>query len=95
MQWPYALWGATGVIAGHDHTYERILVDGFPYFVNGLGGDRRYQFEDMVPGSEVRYNEASGAMVVEADAQSLTFQFYSIVDGGTLIDSYTLNRPPQ
>ena len=38
MQWPYQEWGATAVLAGHDHVYERIVRDGFPYFVNGLGG---------------------------------------------------------
>ena len=27
MQWPYEEWGATAVLAGHDHVYERILRD--------------------------------------------------------------------
>jgi tartrate-resistant acid phosphatase type 5 len=43
-QWPYQRWGATGVLAGHDHTYERIIRDGIPYFVNGLGGCEIYEF---------------------------------------------------
>ena len=37
LQWPFAAWGADLVIAGHDHTYERLAVDGIPYVVTGLG----------------------------------------------------------
>ncbi len=37
MQWPFAEWGASVVMSGHDPDYERILVDGLPYFVNGAG----------------------------------------------------------
>src|SRR5262245_8735283 len=37
MQWPFQQWGATAVLSGHDHAYERVLINGFPYFVNGLG----------------------------------------------------------
>lgn len=90
MQWSYREWGADAVISGHDHTYERIIVDGFPYFVNGVGGNSIYNFEETVPGSEVRYNRNFGAMLVEADEQSMIFEFYSVYEGGTLIDSYTI-----
>jgi hypothetical protein len=90
MQWPYREWGADAVISGHDHTYERIIVDGLPYFVNGLGGNSIYNFEEPVPGSDMRYNRSFGAMLVEADEQSMTFEFYSVFEGGTLIDSYTI-----
>ena len=40
LQWPYRSWGASAGLAGHDHTYERIIRDGLPYFVNGAGGYR-------------------------------------------------------
>lgn len=90
LRWPFQEWGATTVIAGHEHTYERLLINGFPYFVNGLGGDARYAFVDSIPGSEVRFNAASGAMLVEANSTSITFEFFSVSNGGTLIDSYTL-----
>ena len=43
--------GATAVLAGHDHDYERLIIDGLPYFVNGLGGGGIYQFTTPVPGS--------------------------------------------
>ena len=88
MQWPYKNWGATTVIAGHDHTYERLIVDDLLYFVNGLGGKSKYSFSNPIPGSQVRYNSDYGAMLVEANQDSITFKFYSRAND--LIDTYTL-----
>ena len=92
MQWPYAGWGASAVLAGHDHTYERLLVDGLPYFVNGLGGNDIYDFNTPLPDSQVRYNANYGAMLVQANDSALTFEFVNRM--GVLVDSYTINRPP-
>src|SRR5438874_6051403 len=33
MQWPFRAWGASAVLSGHDHVYERLNVGGLPYFV--------------------------------------------------------------
>ena len=90
MQWPYKEWGASAVMTGHDHVYERITVDGFPYFVNGLGGRSKYSFDTPIPGSQVRYNEYYGAMLVEAYEDSINFKFISVNDD--IIDSYTLSN---
>ena len=90
LQWPYQAWGASVVLAGHDHDYERILRDDFPYFVNGLGGTSLYDFNTIVSGSVVRYNANYGAMLVEANDISITFQF--ITRAGTVIDTFTLSR---
>jgi 3',5'-cyclic AMP phosphodiesterase CpdA len=90
VQWPYQQWGASAVLAGHDHTYERIVVDGLPYFVVGTGGANLYAFGKPVAGSQVRYNTNHGAMRVEADAGQITFEFFSITEGGKLVDPYTL-----
>ncbi len=84
MQWPYAEWGADVVISGHDHTYERIFRDGITYFVNGLGGKSKYPFFSSVDGSQVRYNQDYGAMLVEASEIKIRFQF--INRHGELID---------
>src|SRR6185369_16739457 len=52
MQWPFKTWGADIVLSGHAHIYERIITDGFPYIVNGLGGESIYSFiSTPVPGS--------------------------------------------
>ncbi|MCH7762023.1 metallophosphoesterase [candidate division TA06 bacterium] len=88
MQWPFQNWNATAVIAGHDHTYERILKGEFPYFVNGLGGRSRYSFGNPIPGSQIRYNDDFGAMLVVASVDSLNFKF--INRAGDLIDNYTI-----
>jgi hypothetical protein len=47
MQWPFEEWGATAVLSGHDHCYERFAAgqSRFPYFVNGMGGARIYGFQ--------------------------------------------------
>ena len=78
MRWPFKDWGADAVLSGHDHTYERLSIDGLTYFVNGLGGGGIYDFLHHVDGSQVRYNDDHGAMLVEATSSHLTFQFISI-----------------
>jgi Ca2+-binding RTX toxin-like protein len=99
MQWPFEQWGATAVLTAHDHDYERILRDDngdgaiLPYFVSGLGGAARYEFVDpVVAGSAVRYNADWGTMLVQASDATITFEFVSVTAGGTLIDSYTIDR---
>jgi tartrate-resistant acid phosphatase type 5 len=89
LQWSYRQWGASAVLAGHDHDYERIILNGFPYFVNGLGGRSIYSFGTPVPGSMVRYNADYGVMLVDATSTSINFRFYSRAN--TLVDTYTIN----
>lgn len=88
MQWSFKEWGGTVVMAGHDHTYERLIIEEFPYFVNGLGGRSKYSFGTPIPGSQVRYNDDYGAMLVEASQDSITFKFFSRTND--LIDVYTI-----
>lgn len=89
MQWPYAEWGASAVLAGHDHTYERLLENGIPYFVDGLGGASIYTFTTTpVPGSQVRYNGDYGAMLVDAAPATIVFKFFA--RSGSLIDTLSL-----
>ena len=92
LQWPFLEWGATAVLTGDDHLYERIMDQGFPYIVNGAGGANLYSFGSPIKGSEVRYNKLHGAMLVEATPETITFEFYSVLNGGTLIDSYTMDE---
>lgn len=91
MQWPFKEWGATVVLAGHDHGYERLNVDGFPYFVNGLGGGPIYPIANSIPGSVVQYDGDYGAMLVEASAERIVFQFITI--GGRTVDVHVIERP--
>lgn len=91
MRWPFAKWGASVVFSGHDHTYERLVEDGIPYFVDGLGGGPIYWFTGAIAGSQVQYNQDYGAMLVSADSQRMTFQFIS--RKGKVIDTYQIIRP--
>ncbi len=88
MQWPFQAWGADAVLAGHSHYYERIIRDGFPYFVNGLGGNYViHQFyETPTAGSQVRYNANFGAMRVIATRTTILYEFIAI--DGTVVDTY-------
>ena len=88
MQWPYAEWGASIVLAGHDHTYERLEIDGMVYVVDGLGGSSIYPFRDPLPGSLVRYNGDFGALQVEASETAMFFQFINL--SGEVIDSFEI-----
>ncbi len=90
MRWPFADWGADAVIAGHEHTYERLEVDGIPYFVNGLGGKSIYGMGPALPESKARFNGDYGAMLVEADSTRLAFRF--VTRGGETIDAYAIKR---
>ena len=76
MQWPFRSWGATAVLAGHDHDYERIDKNGTPFFVNGLGGRSFRQFSGTpAAGSRVRFTGDYGAMFVNADEERIVFKF--------------------
>ncbi len=98
MQWPFEDWGASIVLGGHDHTYERLMRDdnadddSSTYIVNGLGGRSIYLFPalNLVPGSKVRYNGAYGANYGEATDSTLMLTFVNTA--GTVIDSIMLHR---
>ncbi|TFH37966.1 MAG: alkaline phosphatase [Anaerolineales bacterium] len=90
MQWPFERWGASAVIGGHDHLYERLSIGGIPFFVNGSGGKSLYYFREPLLDSAVRYSSDYGAMLVEASQTSLLFRF--INRSGQTIDEYTITR---
>ena len=90
-QWPFKEWGATTVIAGHNHMYERLVVDGFPYFVNGTGGrDLDAYSRGPLPETKRRSNQKHGAMYVKATAETITFEYRHV--GGALVDTHTIKR---
>ncbi|MBI1807425.1 MAG: metallophosphoesterase [Ignavibacteria bacterium] len=91
MRWPFRQWGATAILTGHEHLYERLLEDSLVYFVNGLGGKSVYPIGAPVAGSQVRFNGDYGAMLVDANSDSITFQF--ITRAGVVIDTYTIRVP--
>ncbi len=88
MQWPYRAWGATLVLAGHDHTYERLMVDGLPYLVMGLGGAPRYEFGPASANTQFRYRDSHGALRLEATAERLIIEVFAI--GNIKVDEFVL-----
>lgn len=88
MRWPFQEWGADVVLTGHEHSYERIEINGFPYIVNGIGGRSIYQFGKPIAGSQVRFNQDYGALLVETSPQEMTFKF--ITRTGELVDEFTI-----
>lgn len=92
MQWPFAAWGANVIFAGHNHVYERFLVDGIPYFTNGVGGGPIYDFTGSDPRLQARYNDDYGAMLVTADDLRMEFQF--VARSGQMIDVHQIEKSP-
>ncbi|MEO6694022.1 MAG: metallophosphoesterase [Ignavibacteria bacterium] len=88
MRWPFKRWGASAVISGHEHVYERLTIDGLPYFVNGLGGESIHSFGATAAGSQIRYNNNFGAMIISSYQDSLSLKFYNIT--GTKIDQFKI-----
>lgn len=78
-------------MAWHDHTYERLQVDGIPYFVNGLGGGSIYRFVNILPESQFRYTGDHGAMLVTATPSEMELAFFDVA--GELIDAIVLGGP--
>jgi tartrate-resistant acid phosphatase type 5 len=91
-QWPFQAWGASVVLAGHDHHYEQLTVDGLPYFVNGLGGRSVYRVRQTpLPESNTVFNGDYGAMLLNATPDSLSLQFFTRRQ--VLVHTYVLRRP--
>jgi len=95
MMWPFGDWGASAVLTGHEHTYERVMRD-IPYVVNGLGG-HPYLYElsgpecPPVKGSVVRYNDAHGIALAVVTQDEFRMCMYSTENGITKVDEFAFN----
>jgi hypothetical protein len=98
MRWPFEAWGADAVLSGHDHVYERIMLDNdgdgtkIPYIISGLGGKSLSSFGTPTAGSVVRYAAAYGALFVRADATDMKLEFRNT--SNVVVDSLTISKPP-
>ncbi|MCY2961556.1 MAG: metallophosphoesterase [Planctomycetota bacterium] len=77
LAWPFREWGADVVLNGHDHTYERFSIGGFPYLVVGLGGAPIYALGTPHAGSVARYNADHGALIGDVLGDRLQLSFVS------------------
>lgn len=108
LRWPFQAWGATAVITGHVHNYERLEMPDsdsnnqpvygqptIPYFVNGAGGfipEQGFDPSFVIDGSQVRVAEY-GAQLITADDNSINFLYFDI--NGVLRDVRTIYADPQ
>lgn len=84
----FAEWGADAVIAGHAHHYERLQVEGIPYFVNGTGGAGLSPTPAAQANSEKIIGGEHGAMIIDANDQQIEFKFLNAA--GAVRDTHTL-----
>jgi tartrate-resistant acid phosphatase type 5 len=92
MRWPFKEWGADVVLSGYYHVYERLEIDGMPYFVNGAGGSWVSNFGIIDNNSKVRYNADFGALIVDASATRMKFRFVN--RKGWIVDEYGVEKNP-
>jgi hypothetical protein len=90
MRWPFQAWGAEVVFSGHEHVYERLSVNGLPYFISGTGGVSRYSIGSPLPESQARFAGDFGALFVSVRAHSLRFDYVTVA--GKHVDSFTLEK---
>ena len=89
MDWPFKEWGAAAVFNGHEHSYERLSVNGLPHFVMGASGQTPLTGFGAPSGDSVtRYNADWGFLQVDATKATLTVKF--INRSGVTVDSVTL-----
>src|SRR5689334_2165762 len=91
MRWPFAAWGATLILAGHEHLYARLHTNGLPYLINGLGGDEIHSMGSPAAGVAARYNGDFGALRLEASATNLVAHFIS--RNNLVADTFVLGDP--
>jgi hypothetical protein len=99
--WQFEKSGVTAVLAGHEHVYERVMLEQVPFITNGLGGTTIYRFNDRIlPESKVHYPTSRqtgradlfGALFVEASDAAITFEFWNLK--GERIDHWPADAPP-
>ncbi len=90
LRWPFARWGADAVLSGHEHSYERLDVDGIPYVVNGSGGAALRAFGRPLIGSRVRDATHHGAQRLVVGDEGAVIEFWSV--DGRRVDDVALRR---
>jgi len=90
MQWPFRAMGIDAVLAGHEHVYEHLQIDGIPYLTNGLGGAELYDFPSSDPHSLVRYNQGHGALLITVAPEETRYELWSVA--GEKVDAFAVPR---
>jgi hypothetical protein len=81
--------GVDVTLHGHDHSYERLTVDGVESFVVGTGGRSLYQWErDPLPQTSARHDKNYGLLYLVLGEGEFTWDFLPLgattfTDAGT------------
>jgi tartrate-resistant acid phosphatase type 5 len=89
LQWQFKELGIDLVLSGHEHSYERLLIDTVTYIVNGLGGINWTGFGTPIAGSVVRYTNSFGALRLRITPNTLTGDFKT---ASSTPDTFTLTK---
>lgn len=90
-QWPYGDWGANLVLSGHEHSYERLNINGLTYIINGMGGATSYGFtKEPIPGSKLRWSGGFGATLAEVSADGTVLSLQTFTSDGIMIDNFAM-----
>ena len=83
--------GVAAYFAGHNHYYQRTqITETIPSFIVGNSGRSLYNFIPGPDDPQAIYNDNHGAIKVVIDGTTATYEFWSIADGGTLIDRFSV-----
>ena len=88
-QWDFASMGIDLVLSGHDHIYERIVVGGVTYVVNGAGGKALYACGDRVSGSVLCFDAGFGVLFLTSSSDGLRAEF--VGTDGRVIDGFSVS----
>lgn len=89
LRWPFRTWGATAVLSGHAHNYERLTVDGLPYIVCGTGGHSLRGFTNTVHVPyEARQSDSFGVLELTTNGFSCNTRF--IKEDGSSFDRHII-----
>ena len=92
LRWPFKEWGASLVLSGHEHSYERFDRRGLAYVVNGLGGNHHAE-QPLPSGGTIEgvtkhkaypteltpsSDRKFGAMLVKADDDQMELTMFTV-----------------
>lgn len=80
------------VLSGHDHNYERIVVDNITYIVTGGGSSVLYALRNRVPGSQ-EFQSVSHYVVLELAPGVINLRAVGL--GGEILDQAEIPVPMQ